>query len=111
MQTVAEITPLDLKKRLDNGDDLVLLDVREPHELAICKLPNNPLHIPLGQLPERLKELESHKEAEIAVYCRSGGRSERAAMFMMDNGVARVLNVKGGTLAWSDTVDSSVAKY
>src|SRR5579885_2916182 len=102
MQSVAEITPAELKKRLDKGDQIILVDVREPHELEICKLPNNPLHIPLGQLPERLAELDGHKQKEIAVYFRSGGRSERAAMFMKANGFTNVLNVKGGILAWSD---------
>ncbi len=110
MQAVAEITPIDLKSRLDKGDAIVLLDVREPHELAICALPNA-AHIPLGQLPDRLKELETHKEKEIAVFCRSGGRSERAAMYMKANGYQKVLNLKGGILAWSDQVDSSVQKY
>ena len=110
MQSVAEITPVDLKSRLDKGDQIILLDVREPHELEICSLPN-PVHIPLGQLPGRLPELEAHKAEEIVVYCRSGGRSERAAMFMTDNGFNKVLNLKGGILAWSDQVDPSIEKY
>lgn len=107
---VAEISPAELKKRLDAGDKVVILDVREAHELAICSLANT-LHIPLGELAYKLDKLEPYKEQEIAVYCRSGKRSERAAMFLQENGFKHVSNLQGGILAWADQVDSEMAKY
>ena len=107
---VSEITATDLKKRLDSGDKVVILDVREPHELAICSLANT-AHIPLGELPARISEIEPYKETEIIVYCRSGKRSERAAQFLSESGFKSAVNLSGGILAWSDEVDPTVAKY
>lgn len=108
--TVKEITPLELKKKLDAGNEVVILDVREPHELAICHLDNS-AHVPLGELPYRLSELAGCKNSELIVYCRSGKRSERACHLLVANGFAQVFNLKGGILAWADEVDSTVAKY
>lgn len=107
---VSEITATDLKKRLDAGDQVVILDVREPHELAICSLANT-AHIPLGQLPTRVSEIDSYKDKEIIVYCRSGKRSERAAQFLADSGFTNAVNLAGGILSWSDEVDPAMAKY
>ena len=105
----AEITPLDLKKRLDKGDKLPLLDVREAPELAICQLPGN-VHIPMSQLQARIDELDSYKQNDIVVYCRSGGRSAQCVQYMRRLGY-KAINLAGGILAWSDQVDPSVVKY
>jgi molybdopterin/thiamine biosynthesis adenylyltransferase/rhodanese-related sulfurtransferase len=105
--TVPEITPRDLKSRLDRGDDLFVLDVREPHEYQICNLGGH--LIPLGDLSRRVNELDSSRE--IVAHCRSGKRSAEAVEFLRKAGFRKVLNLKGGILAWSDEVDPSVPKY
>jgi sulfur-carrier protein adenylyltransferase/sulfurtransferase len=105
--TVPEITPRDLKARLDRGDDLYILDVREPHEYQICNLGGH--LIPLGDLSKRVSELDSSRE--IVAHCRSGKRSAEAVEFLQRAGFRKVLNLKGGILAWSDDVDPSVPKY
>jgi adenylyltransferase/sulfurtransferase len=104
---IPEITPRELKTRLDRGDDLYILDVREPHEYQICNLHGN--LIPLGQLPNRVNELDSSRE--IVAHCRSGKRSADAVEFLRKAGFQKVWNLKGGILAWSDEVDPSVPKY
>ena len=105
---VPEIDPVELKQRLERGDRLFILDVREPHECQICKLPGSTL-IPLGELPRRVHELDS---AEIIVaHCRSGKRSAEAVDFLRKAGFRKVWNLKGGILAWSDKVDPNVPKY
>jgi sulfur-carrier protein adenylyltransferase/sulfurtransferase len=105
--TVPEITPRDLKARLDRGDDLFILDVREPHEYQICNLGGH--LIPLGDLSRRVSELDSSRE--IVAHCRSGKRSAEAVEFLRKAGFRKLLNLKGGILAWSDEVDPSVPKY
>jgi sulfur-carrier protein adenylyltransferase/sulfurtransferase len=105
--TVPEITPKELKSRLDKGDDLFILDVREPHEYQICNLGGK--LIPLGEISRRAHELDSSRE--IVVHCRSGKRSAEAAEFLRTAGFRKLLNLKGGILAWSDEVDPSVPKY
>ncbi len=104
---VPEITPRELKSRLDRGDELFILDVREPHEFQICNLSGH--LIPLGELPRRVHELDSSRE--IIAHCRSGKRSAEAVDFLRKAGFRKVLNLKGGILAWSDEVDPSVPKY
>jgi molybdopterin/thiamine biosynthesis adenylyltransferase/rhodanese-related sulfurtransferase len=104
---VPEITPRELKTRLDRGDDLFILDVREPHEYQICNLRGH--LIPLGELPRRVHELDSSRE--IVAHCRSGKRSAEAVDFLRKTGFRKILNLKGGILAWSDEVDASVPKY
>jgi adenylyltransferase/sulfurtransferase len=104
---VPEIGPRELKARLDRGDDLIILDVREPHEYQICNLGGR--LIPLGDLPGRVSELDSSRE--IVAHCRSGKRSAEAVEFLRKAGFRKVLNLKGGILAWSDEVDPSVPKY
>jgi len=104
---VPEITPRELKSRLDRGDDLFILDVREPHEFQICNLKGH--LIPLGELPRRVHELDSSRE--IVAHCRSGKRSAEAVDFLRKAGFRKILNLKGGILAWSDEVDPSVPKY
>jgi molybdopterin/thiamine biosynthesis adenylyltransferase/rhodanese-related sulfurtransferase len=105
--TVPEITPRELKQRLDRGDDLFVLDVREPHEYQICNI--NGYLLPLGDLPRRVNELDSSRE--IVAQCRSGKRSAEAAEFLRKAGFRKIWNLKGGILAWSDEVDPSMPKY
>lgn len=105
-----QITPLELKAKLAEAAKPALLDVREAHELEICQIPGN-IHIPLGELPERLAELASLKDKELVVYCRSGRRSDAAASFLIEHGFTNVLNLDGGILAWSDQVEPAMAKY
>ena len=104
---VPEMTPRELKSRLDRGDDLFILDVREPQEYQICNL--NGRLIPLGQLARRVSELDASRE--IVVYCRSGKRSADAVEFLQKAGFRKIWNLKGGILAWSDEVDPAVPKY
>ncbi|HEV2222007.1 MAG TPA: molybdopterin-synthase adenylyltransferase MoeB [Candidatus Acidoferrales bacterium] len=104
---VPEITVKQLKQRLDCGDDLYILDVREPHEYQICNL--NGHLIPIGELPKRVSELDSSRE--IVAHCRSGKRSAEAVEFLTKAGFRKIWNLKGGILAWSDEVDPSVPKY
>ena len=103
-----EIDVVDLKQRLDRGDSVFVLDVREPHEYQICSLPDSVL-IPLGDLPKRVNELNSADD--IVVHCKSGMRSAKAVDFLKKTGFRKVKNLKGGILAWSDRVDPSVPKY
>jgi molybdopterin/thiamine biosynthesis adenylyltransferase/rhodanese-related sulfurtransferase len=105
--TVPEIAPRELKARLDRGDDLFILDVREPHEYQICNLEGT--LIPLGELSRRVNELDSSRE--IVAHCRSGKRSAEAVEFLRKAGFRKIWNLKGGILAWSDEVDPSVPKY
>src|SRR4030081_3684339 len=104
---VPEITPRELQSRRDHGDDLFILDVREPHEYQICNLKGH--LIPLGELTRRVHELDSSRE--IVAHCRSGKRSAEAVDFLRKAGFRKTLNLKGGILAWSDEVDPSVPKY
>lgn len=103
-----DIDPVEVKAKLERGDDFQLIDVREPHEWNIANLPKARL-IPLGELPRRTAELDA--EAEIVLYCRSGVRSGKAANFLKKQGFPRARNMIGGILAWSDKVDPSVPKY
>ena len=103
-----EVTPRELNAELKAGQPILLLDVREPHEYDICKLEDSTL-IPLGQLETRMGELD--REANVVVYCRSGGRSAQAAKLLEASGFRRVRNLVGGTLAWADQVDPHMPKY
>jgi len=105
--TAHEIQPEELKRRLDAGDDIYILDVREPHEYQICNL--NGHLIPLGDLPKRMNELDSSRE--IVAHCRSGVRSGKAVDFLRQAGFRKVKNLAGGILAWADKVDPRMPKY
>jgi adenylyltransferase/sulfurtransferase len=93
---------------MGQGDEIVVLDVREPYEFEICRIAGARL-IPLGDLPNRVDELPD--DVDVAVVCRCGVRSGLAASFLRDRGLARARNVRGGMLAWIDTVDPSQPKY
>jgi adenylyltransferase/sulfurtransferase len=106
---IPEISVHDLKTRRDAGDRPFLLDVRKPHEADIASIGADQL-IPLDELPDRLDELEAEEGDEVVVHCRSGGRSAKATELLRKKGFD-AKNLAGGTLAWSDEVDDSVAKY
>lgn len=103
-----EITAVELKQRLDRGDKLRIIDVREPNEYQINRIPGSQL-IPLGELPRRYAELDP--EDELVMQCKVGGRSAKAADFLRTVGFKHVLNLKGGILDWVDKVDPSQPKY
>jgi adenylyltransferase/sulfurtransferase len=102
------ITPTELKARIDKGDTLVLLDVREPWENQLAKLDNSVL-IPLGTLPQSLAKLD--RNAEIIAYCHHGMRSGDATGFLLQQGFSNVKNLIGGIDAWSVQVDGGVPRY
>jgi molybdopterin/thiamine biosynthesis adenylyltransferase/rhodanese-related sulfurtransferase len=104
---VPEMQVEELKRRLDAGEDLFVLDVREPHEYQICNI--NGYLIPLGDLPKRVNELDSSRE--IIAHCRSGVRSAKAVDFLRQAGFKKVHNLAGGILAWADRVDPKMPKY
>jgi sulfur-carrier protein adenylyltransferase/sulfurtransferase len=104
---IPEISATELKARQDRGEKLLILDVREPHEYQICNL--NGKLIPLGELPRRVNELDS--SVEMVVHCRSGKRSADAIHFLQTAGFKKLLNLKGGVLAWADEVDPRMPKY
>lgn len=103
------ITVHALKERLDCGEQPFLLDVRSPVEYDIAHLGG--YLIPLNELPERLDELEERRDADIVVYCRTGGRSARAVQWLRQQGFQGAVNLRGGLHAWSDEIDPSVPKY
>ena len=103
-----EITSVELKQRMDRGDALKIVDVREPNEYQINRIPGSQL-IPLGDIPKRYDEL--NKSDEIVVHCKMGGRSAKAADFLRSVGFTRVLNLKGGILDWVEKVDPTQPKY
>ncbi len=104
-----EMTVTELKQRLDQGEDLQIIDVREPNEYAFARLPNS-IHIPLGQVLNRMSEIDPTRET--VVHCKMGGRSARAIEALTQAGfTGKLSNLKGGITAWSNEVDPSVPKY
>jgi len=108
MAEVGEISALELKRRLDRGEAIVLLDVREPEEIAIAPFPGA-LHVPIGDIPARLGELDP--DAEWVVVCHHGIRSAQVAMYLARMDFERVSNLSGGVDAWSLTADPSIPRY
>ena len=104
---IPEVTVEELKKRLDNGEGLSVLDVREPHEYEVANI--GARLIPLGELPDRLEELD--KDAPLAVHCKTGGRSAKAVKILQNAGFQNAFNVQGGITAWSEEIDPSIPKY
>jgi len=107
--TMEEITAIELKKRIDRGDDLQIIDVREPHEYEIAQIPNSKL-IPLGQVLNHINEIDASRET--VVHCKMGGRSAKAIEALKRAGFqGHLINLAGGITAWSNDVDPSVPKY
>jgi rhodanese-related sulfurtransferase len=104
-----EITATELKQRLDKGDDIQIIDVREQKEFDFARIPDSKL-IPLGQVINRMDEIDPNRET--VMHCKGGGRSARAIEALKRSGFqGRLLNLKGGITAWSNEVDPSVPKY
>jgi molybdopterin/thiamine biosynthesis adenylyltransferase/rhodanese-related sulfurtransferase len=106
---IPQIGVEELKRRLDAKQDVFVLDVREPHEYPIANL-GAPL-IPVGELEKRVGELAAEKDRNIVVHCRSGARSQKAAVILKNAGFTHVENLAGGILAWADKIDPSMPKY
>lgn len=104
------VMPVDVKLKLDKGEDVVILDVREPFEYEIAHIEGARL-IPLSELVLRLHELEPYRDKEIFVYCHKGGRSMMATQILRSRGFKKVKNIFGGIDAWADQVDPAVPKY
>lgn len=105
---IPEVTPTELAAELSSAEPPVLLDVRESHELEISRLDVDH-HIPLGQLPQRIGELDMH--ANIVVVCRSGNRSAHATQFLLGRGFESVRNLSTGMNGWAQSVDRTVQVY
>jgi len=106
---IPQITVNELKQKLDAKEDIFVLDVREPHEYLIANL--GAPQIPVGEVERRIGELAPQKNREIIVHCRSGARSQKAALILKQAGFTNVSNVTGGILAWADKIDPSMPKY
>ena len=105
-----EIDVHSVKQMLDRGDKFMLLDCREPDEVATAKIAGS-THIPMREVPARLAELEPHREGRIVVHCHHGGRSLRVTQFLRQQGLINTQNLTGGIDAWSQQIDSSVPRY
>lgn len=104
-----EITATELKQRLDAGEEIQIIDVRQPDEYAFAKIEGTKL-IPLGEIITRMNEIDDSKET--VVHCKMGGRSARAIEALQQAGFkGNLINLKGGITAWSNEVDSSIPKY
>lgn len=103
-----DITPIELKERLDSGEQFTIVDVREPFEYQICHLPGSIL-IPMSQIPQNLSLLD--REDEIVVVCHAGIRSRMAANWLRRMGFERVLNLSGGLDEWACRVDPHMPRY
>lgn len=99
-----DINVQELKKRIDAGEALVMIDVREPHEWAMDHL-EGVRKISLGTLPKQVADLADLKDKEVIMICRSGGRSGNATAFMKEQGFENARNLAGGMLAWKANVD------
>jgi adenylyltransferase/sulfurtransferase len=103
-----ELTVEELKQRLDLKEELFILDVRNPEEIQICRLPGSTV-IPLPALPQRFGELDRNRE--LIVHCKSGMRSQKAIQFLRQQGFTKLKNLKGGILAWAERIDPSMPRY
>ncbi|MBY0587949.1 rhodanese-like domain-containing protein [bacterium] len=106
--SLPQISPEELKSRIDSGNPPFILDVRNPDEFALGRIIGSSL-IPLGELPARLGELDP--DSEIVVHCKMGGRATQAQIFLQQHHFRDVKNLTGGILAWSEKIDPSIPKY
>ena len=108
MADIGAIEPSALKTRLVRGDDIFILDVREPEEVFLASFPGA-THIPMGDVPSRLTELDPDRET--VVVCHHGVRSAQVAIYLARMGFEHVLNLSGGIDAWSETADPTTPRY
>ncbi len=108
MAEIGELEPTQLRTRLDRGETITILDVREPGEIQIAPFPGA-VHIPMGEIPARMNELDP--EAELVVVCHHGMRSAQVAMYLARSGFNRVSNLNSGIDGWSLTVDPTTPRY
>ena len=108
MYDIPQLTPQQLQDKLSASSDILLLDVREPEEAALCRLPNSIL-IPMNKLSMRQNELPDGKE--IIVYCHHGIRSQYCALYLADTGFEQTANLKGGIDAWAREIDPAMPRY
>jgi len=108
LSEIGNIEPVALKARVDRGESVFILDVREPSEIAIAPFPGA-THIPMGDIPSRLTELDPDRET--VVVCHHGIRSAQVAMYLAQQGFEHVLNLSGGIDAWSEEADPSTPRY
>jgi rhodanese-related sulfurtransferase len=108
MPDIGVIEPIALKARLERGDRIFILDVREPFEISVAPFPGAS-HIPMGDIPSRLTELDPDRET--VVVCHHGVRSAQVAMYLARQGFERVLNLTGGIDAWSEDADPTTPRY
>jgi rhodanese-related sulfurtransferase len=106
---IRELSPREFVDRRANGEDMTLLDVREDWEIALAPVPTNAVHIPMGEISDRIGELDPKRET--VVICRSGGRSAQVAHYLERQGFGKVFNLSGGILAWSRVIDPSIPEY
>ncbi|MBD3268367.1 hypothetical protein GF373_17000 [bacterium] len=104
------ITPQETQAKLACGDSILLLDVREPMELAWAFIPNA-IHIPMREIPDRYQELNVYKNAEIVVFCHAGVRSYQVMRYLQTKGFSHIKNLEGGIDSWSTEVDPTVPRY
>ncbi|MEJ7631821.1 MAG: molybdopterin-synthase adenylyltransferase MoeB [Rubrobacteraceae bacterium] len=104
---VPEISVTELKRKMDAGENINVLDVREPHEYEVANI--GARLVPLGELPQRLAEFDQNEN--FAIHCKTGGRSAKAVKLLQDAGFQNVYNVKGGITAWSEEIDPSIPTY
>ena len=105
-----EIDCQAVKAKLDAGDDFLFIDCREQQEYDTVKIEGATL-IPMVQIPERLSELESHKDGEIVIHCHHGGRSLNVANWLKQRGFANPLSMAGGIDVWAQEIDTSLPRY
>jgi len=106
---VNELGPREFLDRRERGEEMTLLDVREDWELALAPVPTDTVHIPMGEISDRMGGLNPKKET--VVICRSGGRSAQVAHFLERQGFDKVFNLSGGILAWSRVIDPNIPQY
>ena len=106
---ILEMSPREFLDRREAGEDMALLDVREDWELKLAPVPTHVVHIPMGEISDRIAELDPKKET--VVICRSGGRSAQVAEFLQRQGFGKVFNLSGGILAWSRVIDPRIPQY
>lgn len=104
---IPQLTVKELKQRIDAGEDVQLIDVREPWEYKLAQIGGK--LIPQNELPNRLSEID--RDREVIVHCHAGVRSQRIAEFLQQAGYPRVANLAGGIQAWSEQIDPKVPKY